>query len=129
MKENNNSELFPMQNPENWWYQIQLYIISHNQLQIKVHNDSLNQTRYIGFNGVKFYDGPLGWAGRGFSIADSEERLQVLKKIEDYRDYSETHLAEFTLYVVNFDDWYRIRILSTVPPFLTEENLFSNYVP
>lgn len=129
MKTNNADELFRLENPENWWYQVRLYIVNHRQLQIKVSNESTNETRYINFAGVEFYNGPLSWSGGNISIADSEECLQVLRTIETYKNYSDAELTDFALYTIKPREGRQIYILASGQPSLTEDNLFSNYVP
>lgn len=126
---NKTKPIFSLENNRNWWYQVRLYIVSHRQLQIKVSNDIIQETRYINFTGVEFYDGALSWTGGLFAKADRVDCLKVLRQIETYDKYDDAELEDFALYIAETGKGHVIRILANGESSLTKENLFANYVP
>lgn len=127
MRQKHNEDVFQVEYAENWEYRVRFYLESHSQLQIGLVNSQLNKALYINFVGVEFYDGPLVWRDKGFSVADSAECRQVLLKIQGYNQLDEKFLDEFTLFVVEIQNGYHVRILAG-HAVITEENLFSNYI-
>ena len=126
----NGNEIFPMEDSEAWGYQVKVYLAGHSQLQIQVTNQKTGQILYINFISVEFYDGPLDWSGKGFSIGDSTECLQILKRLEPFRNDPQRALREgYSLYVAEPENGYRVRVIAGNKPTLTEENLFAAYVP
>lgn len=122
--------LFPLEDEGDWSYQLQIYLISHSQLQIKLEHSTTGQVKYINFSGVEFYDGSLDWKGAGFFIGNSDECLEILNKIDAYRkDADEVLLSEMSLFVAEPYNGHRIRIVAGNSPSFTKTNLFKNYVP
>lgn len=130
MTSDTNGILFPLGDEHSWVYRVRLYLISHSQLQIEIGHQKTERRLYINFTGVEFYDGPLDWSGKGFSRGAAQECLQILKRMEAYANADETVLLnDFSLFVVEPETGYRVRIVASGQPTLSEENLFSAHIP
>lgn len=124
------SDIFPMHDAGQWVYRVRLYLSGHSQLQIQLGNQKTKQVLFINFTGVEFYDGPLEWSGKGFSRGDSTECLRILKSMESFSNENENDLInDYSLYIVKPENGYRIRIVASGKPTLTQENFFSAYIP
>jgi hypothetical protein len=82
------------------------YAVSHSTLEIKVgysdRENAIEETHYVGFTSVEFFEGPMSWIGAEFRIADDSQCLALLKKVGRYSDIPDAYLAEnFKLFVVS----------------------------
>ena len=122
--------IFNLDDSEHWVYRVKIYLVGLSQLQIEANKRDGSKTLYINFGGVEFYDGPLYWSGKNLQEGNSNECFEIVSQLEAFKDYDVKTLRDtFRLFVVERDKGYRIRIIARVQPTISEENLFSNYVP
>lgn len=58
------------------------YLPGHSQLLIRLYKeDFLNESLYLGFDTVIYFEGPMNWVGVDFQLGQPDECKRLLKKI------------------------------------------------
>jgi hypothetical protein len=75
------------------------YRINHSLMLVKVDNVKSEETFYLTFSGVLYFEGPLKWQGGNFCIETVDECEKLLRKIG--YGYALHVLDKYRLFVVN----------------------------
>jgi hypothetical protein len=79
---------------------ILLYARGHSHLEIEISNGQ--DTKYLVFEGVDFFSGPMRWRGTTFALAPVSECLNILHELGWYSDFPDDYLSsKFHLFVLD----------------------------
>src|SRR5215475_6243017 len=96
-----NENIFNVLNPDEWTCQLIDYMPSHSQLFFELDRHLPNQSLYLVFQTVEFFEGPLVWKGANFRLGESDECLQLLRVTDRHLRSKDISLIQhYQLYTV-----------------------------
>ena len=104
---------FEIQNPDTHFCQVWSYLVSHSKLLVRVHKENFHdESFYLHFEMVQYFEGPLSWTGANFYIGNPDECIKLLQQ-RGLKGVSDDYLLEhFHLYVVDLPNFEAAKILA-----------------
>jgi hypothetical protein len=93
------SNFFNLSYPDQFACQVVGYTASLSQLVIKATRSHQQETYFLTFMDVAYFEGPLTWNGARFLVADNSECMEILQQITGFSVQSKDALQEYRLFV------------------------------
>ena len=90
-------DVFSIENPDEYFCRVQSYHTSDplSFMYVFVHPPNEPQKKFvILFNYVRYFAGPMTWAGANFKIAHYDDCATILKRIPGFQDYPDENQAK-----------------------------------
>lgn len=97
------TNLFTIANPERCICRVMDYRFNDSSMVIRIQQPTFDRhftSFYALFQGVQYFEGPMGWTGAGFETRSAEDCLALFRQTGRYADFADDVLKKmFRLYV------------------------------
>jgi hypothetical protein len=106
--------IFNLVDPQRYECNIWSFRVNHRVLLIRADKDKFNnQTCYLSFTEVLYFEGPLNWIGADFCIGKADECIKLLGR-RGFKDIPKDELLDkFGLFTVQLPNSEVVKILAS----------------